>query len=165
MTETTAPAKMAAPWQRIFFLILLALVLVTGSFYLTNKRDTETIVVTFPSGREIDAEVADTPEKILFGLAFRDALPMNAGMLYIFETSDFHRVRTKAFRFPVDIVWVDESHHVVHMVERAEPCSEDPCPAYGPPSVEARYIIETAVGLIKQEELQPGTELKFTLRL
>jgi uncharacterized protein len=81
------------------------------------------------------------------------------------DTSDRHRVRTKAFRFPVDIVWVDGDHRVVHMVERAEPCSEDPCPAYGPPSVEARYIIETAVGLIKQEQLQPGTELKFTLRL
>jgi hypothetical protein len=58
MTQTTAQPKIAAPRQRMFVLIALALVLVTGSFYLTNKRDTETIVVTFPSGREIDAEVA-----------------------------------------------------------------------------------------------------------
>lgn len=160
-----APAKVASPRQRIFVLILLALVLIIGSFYLTNKKDTDTIIVTLPSGREIEAEVADTPEKLLFGLAFRDALPMNAGMLYIFETSDRHRARTKAFKFPVDIVWVDESHRVVHIVERAEPCSKDPCPAHGPPPVNARYIIETGAGLIKAEGLQPGAELKFTLRM
>jgi uncharacterized membrane protein (UPF0127 family) len=151
--------------QRVFVLVVLALGLITASFYLTNKKDTDTIIVTFPSGREIEAEVADTPEKLLFGLAFREALPTNGGMLYIFETSDRHRTRTKGFRFPVDIVWVDESHHVVHVVEHAEPCIADPCPVYGPPPANARYIIETDAGLIKAEALVPGTELKFTLRL
>jgi hypothetical protein len=86
-------------------------------------------------------------------------------MLYIFDTSDRHRVRTKGFTFPVDVIWADESRHVVHLVEQAQPCDKDPCPAYGPPPENARYVIETEAGFIKREKLATGIELKFTLKL
>jgi uncharacterized membrane protein (UPF0127 family) len=149
----------------VFVLLVLSLVLIAGSLFLTGRKDTDTIIVTFPSGKEIEAEVADTPEKLLFGLAFRDGLPPDSGMLYIFETSDRHRVRTKGFKIPVDMIWVDASRHVVHLVERADPCPQDPCPLYGPPPENARYVIQTAAGFLEQERLAPGAELKFTLRL
>lgn len=159
------------PWKsllrqsRVFVLIVLALVLIAGSLFLTNRKDFDIIMVTFPNGREIEAEVADTPEKLLFGLAFREGLPPNSGMLYIFETSDRYRMRTKGFKIPVDMIWVDESRHVVHMVEGADPCSQDPCPLYGPPPEKARYVIQTPAGFIKLEGLVSDMELKFTLRL
>lgn len=158
-------ASKSPPRRRALVVIILALVLLTVSFFLTSKKDTETIFVTFPSGREIETEVADTPEKLLFGLAFREGLPPNTGMLYIFDASDRHRMRTKAFKIPVDIVWLDEGRRIVHLVEGAQPCMEDPCPVYGPPAENARYVIETNAGFIKEEGLARGTELKFTLRL
>jgi uncharacterized membrane protein (UPF0127 family) len=133
--------------------------------FLINPKEGQTIIVTFPSGKEIEAEVADTPEKLLFGLAFRETLPPNSGMLYIFETSDRHRVRTKGFKFPVDIIWADESRHVVYVVADADPCQQDPCPLYGPPPERARYVIEMAAGFSAQERVTPGMELKFTLKL
>src|SRR5574341_281171 len=140
MTETTVPSQSPPKRSRIYLLIAVALLLVVGSWLLTNQKDSETIIVTFPSGKQLDAEVADTPEKLLFGLAFREGLPPDSGMLYIFETSDRHRVRTKGFRFPVDMVWADESRHVVYLVEGAEPCQQDPCPLYGPPPEKVRYL-------------------------
>jgi uncharacterized membrane protein (UPF0127 family) len=149
----------------LFTLIVLALVLVTGSFFLTNRKETDTIIVTFPSGHEIEAEVADTPEKLLFGLAFREGLPPNGGMLYIFEAAGLHRMRTTGFTVPVDIIWVDESHHVVDVHPNAAPCPREPCVAYGPPVENARYVIETAAGFAQQEHVAPGMELKFTLRM
>ncbi|WP_447978177.1 DUF192 domain-containing protein [Candidatus Nitrospira bockiana] len=150
---------------RVYVLIALALLLLTGSWFLTNQKGTETIVVTFPSGTQLETEVADTPEKILFGLAFREPLPPDAGMLYIFDTSGPHRVRTKGFKAPVDIIWADESRHVVYTVQGAQPCGQDPCPSYGPPPDHARYVIETAAGFVAQEQIEPGMELKFTLRM
>jgi uncharacterized membrane protein (UPF0127 family) len=159
-TATRKPSR-----QRFFVLIVLALMLVTGSFFLTNKKEIETIIVTFPSGREIEAEVADTPEKLLFGLAFREGLPPNTGMLYIFEASGPHRMRTTGFTVPVDMIWVDETRHVVSMVATAAPCPKEPCPLYGPPPQDARYVIQTAAGFLHTEQLQAGAELKFTLRL
>ena len=163
--ETSTPSKSATTHSRVVVLLGLSLVLIIGSLFLTNWKDTDTIIVTFPSGTEIDAEVADTPEKLLFGLAFREGLPPDSGMLYIFETSDRHRLRTKGFKIPVDMIWVDASRHVVHLVEGADPCPQDPCPWYGPPPEKARYVIQTAAGFLKREHLVPGAELKFTLRL
>jgi uncharacterized membrane protein (UPF0127 family) len=151
--------------SRIFVLIGLSVLLLTGSWFMMNQKDADTIIVTFPNGTQLETEVADTPEKIFFGLAFREGLPPQTGMLYIFESSDRHRMRTKAFKIPVDMIWADESHHIVHLVANATPCEKDPCPFYGPPPENARYVIETAAGFITQEHVEPGMELKFTLRI
>jgi len=160
MTHETSPKR-----TRAYILLALALLLLTGSWFMMNQKEASTIIVTFPSGRQLEAEVADTPEKIFFGLAFREGLPPDGAMLYIFDTSDRHRVRTKGFRVPVDMIWADESKHIVYVVRNAPPCSNDPCPFYGPPPENARYIIETAAGFVAEEQIEPGMELTFTLRL
>ncbi len=165
MAELPTPSKSPPKRGRVYVLIALAFLLIMGSWFMTSQKDSDTIIVTFPSGKQLEAEVADTPEKILFGLAFREGLPPDSGMLYIFETSDLHRVRTKGFTFPVDMIWADESRHVVDLVEGAEPCPRDPCPLYGPPPEKVRYLIQTAAGFVKQEGIVRGMELKFTLRL
>lgn len=151
--------------KRIITLILLAILLMSISMFLVERKESDIIVVTFPSGVELEAEVADTPEKLLFGLAFRDELPAHSGMLYIFEENGPHRVRTREYRFPVDILWIDESHHVVHMVERAEPCAQDPCPLYGPPPEFARYVLQAEAGFLKEAGVVKGDELKYVLRM
>lgn len=161
LAPSTSPPKRS----RAFLLLVLSLVLLSGTWFLANRKDDATIVVTFPSGKQIETEVADTPEKQLFGLAFREGLPPDWGMLYIFETSDRHRIGTKGYKISVDLIWADESRHVVHVVEGAAPCQQDPCPLYGPPPDNARYVLQTHTGLVKAEGVTPGTELKFALRL
>jgi uncharacterized protein len=151
--------------KRIITLILLAVLLMSVSMFLVDRKESDIIVVTFPSGAEIEAEVADTPEKLLFGLAFRDELPPHSGMLYIFEENGLHRVRTKEYRFPVDIVWVDEAHHVVHMIEHAQPCPKDPCSFHGPPPEPARYVLQAKAGFLKEAGVAKGDELKYVLRM
>ena len=144
---------------------MIALGLVTVGWLVSSRQETDVIIITFPSGTQIQAEVADTPEKLLFGLAFRDHLPRDTGMLYIFESSGRHRLRTTAFKFPVDMIWLDESRRIVALTGQAEPCPAEPCPLYGPPPADVRYVIQTTAGLVAQERLAPGMELKFTLRL
>ena len=151
--------------NRMIMMVLLAVLLMSVSVFLVERKESSIIVVRFPSGVEIEAEVADTPEKLLFGLAFRDQLPPNGGMLYIFEENGLHRVRTKEYRFPIDILWVDESHHVVHMLEHAQPCANDPCPLYGPPPEAARYVIQTESGFLKKAGVVKNDELKYSLRM
>ncbi len=151
--------------KRIIMMVLLALLLMSASVFLGERKESSIIVVTFPSGIQLEAEVADTPEKLLFGLAFRDTLPSNGGMLYIFEQNGLHRVTTREYRFPIDILWIDESHHVVHMLEYAEPCSKDPCPFFGPPPEPARYVIQAESGFIQKAKVAKDDELKYTLRM
>ena len=73
--------------KRIVTLALMAIFLMSASFFLIDRKEETIIVVSFPNGRELEAEVADTPEKLLVGLAFREALPANGGLLYIFEST------------------------------------------------------------------------------
>ena len=160
LSSTGQPNK-----KRIIFLVAMSLLLISGALLFNRPEQTQVIHVSFPNGAVLEAEVADTPEKLLFGLAFQDSLPPDKGMLYIFDESAPHRVWTKAFRIPVDVMWIDESKLVVHIVEEAEPCSQDPCPWYGPPPRNARYVVEANAGFAKREKIELGMQLKFTLRM
>ena len=81
--------------KRIITLVLMAVFLMSASFFFIDRKDETIIIVSFPNGRELETEVADTPEKLLFGLAFRETLPPNGGMLYIFESTGQNHVWTK----------------------------------------------------------------------
>ena len=78
--------------KRIVTLALMAIFLMSASYFLIERKEETIIIVSFPNGREIETEVADTPEKLLVGLAFREALPANSGMLYIFESTGQNHV-------------------------------------------------------------------------
>jgi uncharacterized membrane protein (UPF0127 family) len=151
--------------NRVITLALLAILLMSVSVFLTSPKESDTIVVTFPSGKTLEAEVADTPEKLLFGLAFREALPPDTGMLYIFETTGIHRLNTKQYKMPVDMIWLDESRHIIQLVENVPPCSSETCPTYGPGAEPVRYVIQTAAGFVRHEGLHANAELKFALRM
>jgi uncharacterized membrane protein (UPF0127 family) len=151
--------------KRIIFLIVMAILLITGALMFNRPEQTDVISIAFPNGGMLNAEVADTPEKLLFGLAFRAALPPDGAMLYIFEESGPHRVWTKEFQFPVDVIWLDESKVVVHVVAQALPCAEDRCPWYGPPPRDARYVVEAQAGFVEREQVKIGDTVKFILHV
>ncbi|MEE9233653.1 MAG: DUF192 domain-containing protein [Nitrospirales bacterium] len=149
--------------KRIIFLMLMSCLLISGALLFNSPGQTQVINVNFPGGAVLEAEVADTPEKLLFGLAFREVLPPDEAMVYIFKESGPHRVWTKEFQFSVDVIWVDESKVIVHILEKAPPCFENPCPWFGPPPKDARYVIESNAGFVSREKVTVGNQLKFTL--
>jgi hypothetical protein len=165
MPVTATSALRDQKTKRIIMMILLAVLLMSVSLFLVQRDDAKTIIVTFPNGAQIEAEVADTPEKLLFGLAFQEALPRDGGMIYIFESTGQHRVTTKAYRFPVDMIWVDESRHIVSMTENVQPCQQETCPWHGSTSNAVRYLIQTEAGFVQRQALTVGGELKYTLHM
>ncbi len=149
--------------KRIFFLLVMALLLISGSLLFNSPGQTQVINVKFPNGALLQSEVADTPEKLRFGMDVRPNLPEGEAMLHIFGESGLHRVWTKGFQFPVDILWVDESKIVVHLEKNVPPCSDRPCIGNGPPQNDARYILVTNEGFIAREKVAVGNHLKFIL--
>lgn len=164
-TRAAASPPLTPNRKRILFLVLMSLLLISGALLFNAPKDTEIIEVRFPSGVNLQAEVAETPEKLLFGLAFRESLPYDRGMIFLFEESGLHKVWTKQYQFNVDLIWVDESKHVVHIVKTAVPCDSDPCEWYGPPAERARYLIEANSGFADRAEVALGQELVFALRM
>ena len=151
---------------RVGVLAVLALgLLMAGNYFMSSNQGAEAMLVSFPSGTQLQVEVADSPLLLYSGQAFRDPMPPGWGLLFIYERADFYRRNTRQYRFPVDIIWLDEGKRVLLITENAAPCGAEPCPDYGPPQEKARYVIETQAGFTRREQVAPGADLRFTLRL
>jgi uncharacterized membrane protein (UPF0127 family) len=120
------------------------------------------IPLTLPSGKVLQAEVMVSDEDRAMGLMFRPSLPQDHGMIFVFETPDFHGIWMKNCKFPIDIVWLDESRHVVHVAESVPPCRAEPCPVYQPLR-RASYVIELNAGQAAREKLFVGASVSFEL--
>ena len=120
------------------------------------------IPLTLPSGKVLQGEVMVTDADRQMGLMFRPSLPMDRGMLFVFEGLDFHPFWMKNCKFPIDIVWLDEKKKVVHVEESVPPCKADPCPQY-PPSQKAAYVVEMNAGQARKEGALIGASVSFEL--
>jgi uncharacterized protein len=123
------------------------------------------IPLTLPSGKVLQTEVMVKDEDRAMGLMFRPSLPPDHGMLFLFEQPDFHGIWMKNCKFPIDILWLDESRKVVHLGEAVPPCTakEDKnCPVYYPLR-RASYVVELNAGQARREKAVVGSTIKFTL--
>ena len=120
------------------------------------------IPLTLPSGKVLQTEVMVKDEDRMMGLMFRPSLPIDHGMLFLFEDLGKHTIWMKNCKFPIDILWLDENHKVVHLEEAVPPCKAEPCPVYAPLR-EAAYVVETNAKQAKREKALVGSEIKFAL--
>ena len=143
--------------------LTLGIVAVTGSLALLGpavQDKLEETEVGFPSGHQIQAELAVTAEHRAQGLMFRDSLDPDRGMLFVFPQSDFHAFWMKNCRFPIDIIWLSSAKKIVHIERVVPPCKVEPCPTYGPMR-KAKYVLEVVADFSKKEKLQLGDTLEF----
>jgi uncharacterized membrane protein (UPF0127 family) len=122
----------------------------------------QVIPLKLPSGKVLQAELMIKHEDRAMGLMFRPSLPLDRGLLFIFEDLDFHGIWMKNCRFPIDIVWLDEDRRVVHVAEAVPPCKAEPCPVYQPMK-KAAYVVEINAGQARREKASLGSRLEFAL--
>jgi uncharacterized membrane protein (UPF0127 family) len=120
------------------------------------------IPLTLPSGKEVKAELMVEDQDRAMGLMFRPSLPGDRVLLFVFDFVDFHGIWMKNCRFPIDIVWLDEEHQVVHLVEAAPPCRKEPCPVYQPMR-KAAFVVEMNAGQAAGEGIEVGKAVSFEL--
>ncbi len=136
----------------------LALLLLPG----VGRAAPDVIPLTLPSGKVLQVELMVKDEDRAMGLMFRPELPMDRGLLFVFEETAFHGIWMKNCRFPIDVIWLDESGRVVHLAEAVPPCAKDPCPVYQPMR-RAAYVVELNAGQARREKAAVGAQLKFEL--
>lgn len=139
----------------------LAIVLVvTGAVWAAARP--AMIPMTMPSGTVLQTEVMVEDEDRAMGLMFRPSLPRDRALLFVFEQPGFHGIWMKNCRFPIDILWLDESRKVVHLAERVPPCKTKECPSYHPMQA-ASYVIEMNAGQARREQAVVGSTVTFAL--
>ncbi len=95
-------------------------------------------------------EIVKTPESRQKGLMFRENLPKNQGMFFVFDKSAIYNFWMPNVNFPLDIVWIDEDFQVVD-IKTADPCLEQntqKCPSFVPKAM-AKYVLEVTANTFK----------------
>lgn len=101
-------------------------------------------------------ELAQTPETRSRGLMFRETLPRQAGMLFVYEHPQRAAFWMKNTLIPLDMIFTDRAGRVTRVHSRAIP--GDLSPIDGGDAVYA--VLEINGGLAERYGIQPGTVLR-----
>ena len=113
-------------------------------------------------GKSFTVEIADSSEEQALGLMFRDSMPPDQGMLFIFPNEAPRSFWMKNTRIPLDIMYFDKELRLVSISADTQPCRVRRCPSY-PSVVPAQYVLELNAG--KATELGVGIGDKLILAL
>ena len=122
--------------------------------YVSEKVSANKKIIV--GGKWVDVEIVDTEEKRIQGLSGREQLDVDTGMLFVFDTPDFHGIWMKDMNFNIDIVWVNAEYEIVHLVEDATPESY---PKVFTPPQKSLYVLELPAGFIKSSGIALGDKL------
>lgn len=112
---------------------------------------------------KILVDIALTDKQVQDGLAIKNSLNENEGMLFFLGEPRKASFWMKNMKFPIDIIWLNENFSIVHIEHELQPCkSVFDCKSYTPNS-EALYVLETIDGFAKKHALKIGDNIKFQL--
>lgn len=147
---------------------ILILLIPIGGLYLYTKSQGIPFLEIFSLGNPIalvgeipiNVEIADTKQKRVQGLSGRNALDNSNGMLFVFDTADYHEIWMKDMKFPIDIIWIDEELKVISIDSSVQPSSY---PRKYRPTRPARYAIETNERFTDTFIITPGDTARLPI--
>jgi hypothetical protein len=117
----------------------------------------EVLVHTQNSIYQFKVEVVDTPALRSKGLMYRKEMPLNHGMLFIWDKDTRGGFWMKNTYIPLDIIFIDKNYQIIHIAKNTKPLSEkliSPMKSY-------RYVLEINAGLSEKYKIKPGDQLHF----
>lgn len=114
-------------------------------------------------GERFSVEIARTPQEQARGLMFREHLPDDRGMLFVYERPAPQRFWMKNTRIPLDILYFDSKRRLINL-HTGQPCRADPCATY-PSSGPAQYVLELNAGKAGELGLESGAVLTLSPEL
>lgn len=115
---------------------------------------TPLLAITHGGEKRFSIEVADDPVERERGLMYRETMPDDRGMLFVFESSRPVGFWMKNTPMPLDLVFVDDKGKVLG-VQPGEPFSEAVISVPQP----ARFVLELKAGTAKRAGVAEGTQL------
>ncbi|WP_254766115.1 DUF192 domain-containing protein [Salinilacihabitans rarus] len=110
----------------------------------------------------VTLEVAATLEEQREGLMFRESLPEDHGMVFVYDEADERSFWMKNTYVPLDMIFVAPNGTVLN-VEHADPepdASDGELERYHSDG-DAQYVIELEQGFANETGVGPGTEVVF----
>lgn len=128
-----------------------------------QKFDYEIRKITI-NGIPLVVEIADDGPETAQGLMFRNSLQDDRGMLFIFEKEYEYTFWMMNMRFNIDIIWLNASGRVVHIVQDAEPCTDttNTSACTFTPDQPAKYVLEVNAGFVRKHGIDENSIMILT---
>ena len=107
--------------------------------------------------KTIKVEIADTDELRMKGLMFRESLPDDSGMLFIFPEENIRHFWMKNTSLPLSIAYVASTGIIID-IKDLQPHNLNSVPSAGP----AQYAIEVNQGWFARNGVKPGDQIIFS---
>ena len=147
-----------------YSLLLLAPLLFCGSaLALRVPKGAALAELTLPDGFVARVELALTAESQAKGLMFREELPRNGGMLFVFGGLEGRSFWMKNTFIDLDMVFLDGDLKVLrvfHRVPRSSPGQAESEVARV--SAPAACVLELPAGTARAHRVKPGSKLKIS---
>jgi uncharacterized membrane protein (UPF0127 family) len=111
--------------------------------------------ITLTAGiHQIDTQVALTNEQRAVGLMYRNEMPQNEGMLFVFEQATVQCFWMKNTRLPLTAAFVADDGTIVNLENMKPQTTESHC-SHKP----VRYVLEMNQGWFVKKGIKPGSKL------
>jgi len=149
-------------FKNIFFIIFAAaLALIVSLSIVENyglnlfekKNESADKKIIVINNKKLEVEVADEPQKQFQGLAGRDSLGKNKGMLFVFPQPTSPGFWMKNMKFSLDLIWIDGHGKIIHISKDISP---DTYPQIISSSSPVKYVLEVNGGWTDRNKIKIG---------
>ena len=130
--------------------IILTLFALVG---LANAAETSPLTIDTAKGSQhFTVELATTPAQMELGLMYRQTLPADAGMLFVYPSEQTVAFWMKNTLIPLDMLFIGADGHIRRIAQRTVPLSTTPISSVDP----VRAVLELNGGTAERLGIQPG---------
>nr|WP_314632314.1 DUF192 domain-containing protein [uncultured Janthinobacterium sp.] len=104
----------------------------------------------------IQVEVAATEEQREQGLMYREKMPVNAGMLFVFGSPATQCMWMKNTPLPLSVAFIDAGGKIVNIEDMQPHTLDSHCSTR---TVPVRYALEMNLGWFRQRNIKPGMNI------
>ena len=146
----------------VVFLGVIVGVSLFSTSYLNKLTDIKRKSEVKINNQTVVVDVVKTEKDRERGLAGRDDLGINEGMLFLFENPGNHGIWMKGMKFSIDIIWINGSE-IVGFEKNVKPepgISSEELTVYYPPEA-VNKILELKAGRANLLRVRVGDEVKI----
>ena len=142
--------------RNLFTSVLTILLVITaGMANADDSPQTNLQRITLTAGiHQIDTQLAVTQNQQAIGLMYRNEMPMNEGMLFVFEQASIQCFWMKNTRLPLTAAFVADDGTIVNLENMKPQTTESHCS-----TKPVRYVLEMNQGWFAKKGIKPGSKL------
>lgn len=141
--------------KRIISVGVLTIFLSTVWYYLYHPLHSTVTI----NDHTFSVDMAVTPQEKEKGLGYRNSLPTDHGMLFVWDHKEVFPFWMKGMRFPIDIIWIDQTT-IVDISTNIPIPTGSYYPIYHP-RTPVDKVLEVNAGLTASYVIQIGDTVSF----